>query len=474
MTEPSAALYDFAILTQADLDMTLAGHLLAELRSKHAEHPPTLELFGRPEAGEIVILLRFPFATYSTALRKKMTSVAERLKGRLLEPRLLPLEDMDRFYATLEKYAAQVDASKDERSALAVFKQKMGLVKGGHVYQLQLDSEEALVTALARCVAEGSLFVPTRRAPDPGAEVTLLLQIPNSEPFEADGTVLERTEVPQAGFRAELRPGPALQQLIARQIAKGRHGKRHCPEGGRRGTSRYQACLGVELRGLPELQREWTLNISKGGLFVRTEKPPPLRSRIGLRIALPEGRTVETECEVVHRVDLDEAAARHIPPGVGVAFNPNDAALSRTITQLLASLPMRRPQILVVDDDPFLREVLGEAFTAAGFEVSSEGDGAQALEALVQRLFELDLVLLDLNMPGLDGFCLIDRIHQLAPEADLKIVVLSALEDGELADLKESGAVADAIPKGMPLEEIVARVKRLLEPLTGSGVAETG
>lgn len=87
--------------------------------------------------------------------------------------------------------------------------------------------------------------------------------------------------------------------------------------------------------------------------------------------------------------------------------------------------------VLIVDDDEIYRMLLREIVSRAdGFEVAAEAsDGAEAL-ALLDTL-EPDVVLLDLMMPGMDGFATLPPVRAALPEA--RIVVLTALDETEAA-----------------------------------------
>jgi two-component system OmpR family response regulator len=81
-------------------------------------------------------------------------------------------------------------------------------------------------------------------------------------------------------------------------------------------------------------------------------------------------------------------------------------------------------KILIVDDDPHIREVLSFALAKAGMETSQAEDGEAALAAVAAR--RPDLVVLDINMPRLDG---LEVCRRLRASGDLPILFLSSRDD---------------------------------------------
>ncbi len=468
MPEFSAAIYDFAILAHADVELEVVAEQIAEVQERYRSFNPTVELFGRTENGQVLLLYRFPFAAYSGALRQKMERQSQRLKGRLIEPHLLEESDRHRFYSDrLKAYDVHVDATGHVKEAIAVFREGMGLVHGAaHVYQLAFASPDDVASAYARCIAEGSLFVPSRKPPNIGSEVSLVFLVPGQAPMEAKGQVIEHRVDGRdgAGFRASIVPGDALVRFVSRRSASAHAGKVVGPAGGRRIHTRYEACLDVEFSDYPSLAGEFASNISRGGMFIRTEKPVPVRSKVRVQVKLPDGSSASTEAEVVHLVTREDARARGTSPGLGVSFSEHDAAFLAQFERCLQALPRRRSRVLVVDDDRFFLTVLSDALLKVGMDAESARTGEEAMERLTQSLFELDLMVLDLHIPGMDGFSLLDRIRRLGGELDLKIAVLSAASPAALERAIKSGA-NDAIAKSTPLDEIVLRLQRLLGSL---------
>ena len=114
-------------------------------------------------------------------------------------------------------------------------------------------------------------------------------------------------------------------------------------------------------------------------------------------------------------------------------------------------------RLLIVDDDANLRHTLSYAFKQEGFEVVSAEDGDKALAAF--RLSRPDLVILDVMLPGRDGF---EVCRALRRESDVPVIMLTA-RDTELDKVVglEIGA-DDYLAKPFSTRELVARVRAML------------
>jgi DNA-binding response OmpR family regulator len=119
--------------------------------------------------------------------------------------------------------------------------------------------------------------------------------------------------------------------------------------------------------------------------------------------------------------------------------------------------------VLVVDDEPTLRETLAEALAGEGLEVVTAADGREALERFRAR--EPDLVLLDLMLPGISG---IEVCRILRRESNVPIVMLTA-RDSEIDKVVglELGA-DDYVTKPFSLRELLARVRAQLRRVEGA------
>ena len=120
-------------------------------------------------------------------------------------------------------------------------------------------------------------------------------------------------------------------------------------------------------------------------------------------------------------------------------------------------LPPVRPAVLLVDDDVTLLSVLSRRVARAGYEVRTAASGPLALKQLESSWPALMVV--DLMMPGMDGFELCRRVKQLA---DLPIIVLSAVDASEAKVSALELYAEDYVTKPFDPDELVARVQRVL------------
>ena len=116
-----------------------------------------------------------------------------------------------------------------------------------------------------------------------------------------------------------------------------------------------------------------------------------------------------------------------------------------------------RPAVLLVDDDLTLLSVLSRRVSRAGYDVRTASSGPAALKQLEGSWPALLVV--DLMMPGMDGFELCRRVKQLA---DLPIIVLSAVDASEAKVSALELYAEDYVTKPFDPDELVARIQRVL------------
>ena len=120
-------------------------------------------------------------------------------------------------------------------------------------------------------------------------------------------------------------------------------------------------------------------------------------------------------------------------------------------------LPPVRPAVLLVDDDRTLLSVVSRRIARAGFDVRTAASGPAALKQLEGSWPALLIV--DLMMPGMDGFELCRRVKQIA---DLPSIVLSAVDASEAKVSALELYAEDYVTKPFDPDELVARIQRVL------------
>jgi len=115
-------------------------------------------------------------------------------------------------------------------------------------------------------------------------------------------------------------------------------------------------------------------------------------------------------------------------------------------------------RLLVVDDEPSIVELLTESLRFAGFAVSAAGDGAQALRAA--RAEPPDLVVLDVMMPGIDGFEVVRRMRGEGIRCPVLFLTARDGRDDTITGLTVGGD--DYVTKPFSLGELVARIRAVL------------
>src|SRR5690606_36037205 len=119
-------------------------------------------------------------------------------------------------------------------------------------------------------------------------------------------------------------------------------------------------------------------------------------------------------------------------------------------------------RLLVVDDEPNIRELLSASLRFSGFEVMAARDGREAVQ-LAERA-RPDLVVLDIMLPDLDGFAVAERLR--ATGRRIPVVFLTA-RDGTDDKVTGLGLGDDYVTKPFSLEEVVARIRAVLRRTRG-------
>ncbi len=113
--------------------------------------------------------------------------------------------------------------------------------------------------------------------------------------------------------------------------------------------------------------------------------------------------------------------------------------------------------ILLIDDEPELRQALAEAITDAGHAVEQVESGAAALKLIGERMF--DLILSDVRLPGMDGLSLLRAIRKQAPLTDFMLMTAYGDVGEAVAALKEGAS--DYLTKPFDIDELIHHLKRI-------------
>ena len=116
------------------------------------------------------------------------------------------------------------------------------------------------------------------------------------------------------------------------------------------------------------------------------------------------------------------------------------------------------PRVLVVDDDPAIREFVGQALEDEGYEVRLAVNGQDALTTLLE--WQANLIVLDLMMPTMDGWTFRDRQREVDSLAGIPVIVMSAARN--LVGQTDRLAADAILPKPFDLDTLLTETERLL------------
>ena len=114
--------------------------------------------------------------------------------------------------------------------------------------------------------------------------------------------------------------------------------------------------------------------------------------------------------------------------------------------------------ILIIEDDAFLRDLIAKKLSSSGFRISEAIDGETGIKKIKDE--KPDLILLDLLLPNMDGFELLSKIKQIPATSSIPVIILSNLGQKEDVDKGlKLGAVDYLIKAQFTPEEIIVKVK---------------
>jgi len=127
-------------------------------------------------------------------------------------------------------------------------------------------------------------------------------------------------------------------------------------------------------------------------------------------------------------------------------------------------------RLLVVDDEPNIVDLLATSLRFAGFEVATASNGSEALR--VASSFKPDLLVLDVMMPGIDGFTVVRRLRQDGIGAPVVFLTAKDATEDKVTGLTLGGD--DYVTKPFSLEEVIARIRAVLRRFAERPASEVG
>jgi uncharacterized protein (TIGR02266 family) len=238
----------------------------------------------------------------------------------------------------------------------------------------------------------------------------------------------------------------------------------------KRAHPRFPLILAVDYPATVARMRDYTENLSAGGLFIRTEREFQVGDRVKLLVSFPELlEPADLEVEVVRM----RPAEGGLPAGVAVCVPADRAEDRRKLEQLTsaaaAAAEVSHPayRVLLVEDNSLVAAMYTSALRRlsssdgiTGLAVEVAADGNEAF-ARVLATPPVDLVITDVYMPVLSGFALVEKIRAEPRLANLPIIVISSGGAEERDRLNCLGANF-FLQKPVKYQDIVSTVRALL------------
>lgn len=119
-------------------------------------------------------------------------------------------------------------------------------------------------------------------------------------------------------------------------------------------------------------------------------------------------------------------------------------------------------QILIVEDDLFLKELIFKKFNQSDFDILHAGNADEAFAILKEN--KVDLILLDLLLPGMSGFEILSKLRSEVDYTDLPILVFSNLgEERDIKQAMDAGATDFLMKANYTLDDVETKIKSLLK-----------
>jgi uncharacterized protein (TIGR02266 family) len=238
----------------------------------------------------------------------------------------------------------------------------------------------------------------------------------------------------------------------------------------KRAHPRFPLILAVDYPGAASTVRDYTENLSAGGLFIRTEREFEVGDRVALLLSFPD--LLEPEVLEVEVVRLRPGSSGQTP-GVAVWVPPDRVDDRRRLEQLsaaaAAAAEAKQPayRVLLVEDNSLVAAMYASALRRlaateglGGLAVDVAVDGNEAYARLLAQP-PVDLVITDVYMPVMSGFALVERIRAEPRLRHLPVIVISSAGEEERQKVSRLGANF-FLQKPVKYQDIVTTVRTLL------------
>ena len=121
-----------------------------------------------------------------------------------------------------------------------------------------------------------------------------------------------------------------------------------------------------------------------------------------------------------------------------------------------------KKNVLIVDDSPFIREMVGKMVERLGYFVCKAGDGVEAMALASNQ--EIDIIILDVQMPNKDGLQTLKELRADPGHAQTPIIMLTSVKDGDIVKRSIQGKATHYLLKDNP-QEIMKRLKEIFTSL---------
>lgn len=311
-----------------------------------------------------------------------------------------------------------------------------------------------------RDVASGGVFVETTgRMPEVGATVRAEVFSPDEAfPITAWITVVRYQGT---GFGCRLTLAPEDERRFVSAVRRAR--PTQLPDTRRR-DPRVPARFAVRFEAQQNHLRTYTANVSRAGLFVRTDTPPPPGTRAQLVLGVPSGEEFVLDARVTHVVSEDLAQGR--VAGCGMVFESLSAS-AQTYLDTYLSMALAKPvaRVVVADADAGRRRELASALRAEGCIVAEASSSTDALHRLIDEILALDLFVVGEELADADIGAFLVRLRVGGGETKLPVV---ALGDASRRPYLQQAGASETISPSLGIPEMCRRILAVVDATRGA------